>query len=108
MNRVVNQIATMFAVVGMMTAGAAFAQQAVTAAAEPATAAATHNEPIVQKRMEVRQANREQRARTAEARQNFRAEARNARSERNQTVQEARANAATAFDAQQPAHRANP
>jgi len=100
MNRLVNQIATMFAVVGMMTAGAAFAEQAMNAAAQP------HSDPIVQKRMQVREANREQRARTAEARQNFRAEARDARNERNQTVQEARSNAAGAIDAGQTTHPA--
>lgn len=113
MNRLVQQIATMFAVIGVMTAGSAFAQQAVTsAAAEPAkTAAATHSDPIVQKRMEVRAANQQQRARTAEARQAFRAEARDARAERNQAAQESRARATEAVHTSQtgqPVHRVNP
>jgi len=105
MNRLVQQIATMFAVVGVMTAGSAFAQQAITsAAAGPETGAtATHSDPIVQKRMEVREANRQQRARTSEARQSFRAEARQARGERNQSAQESRARAADALKQQQAA-----
>jgi hypothetical protein len=110
MNRLVTQIATMFAVIGVMTAGSAFAQQAVaSAAAEPAhTATATHSDPIVQKRMEVREANQKQRARTAEARKNFRAEARDARSERNQSAQESRARATQALQTSQTVHPAQP
>jgi hypothetical protein len=113
MNRLVHQIATMFAVIGVMTAGSAFAQQAITsAAAEPATAAAEpHHDPIVQKRMEVRKANQQQRARNSEARQAFRAEAREARNERNQAAQESRARASEALQnsqAGQAAHRVNP
>ena len=113
MNRLVHQIATLFAVVGVMTAGSAFATQAVaSAAAEPAQAA-THHDPIVQKRMEVRAANQQQRARTAEARETFRAESRDARSERNQSAQESRARATHALQQQQqlaaqPAPHAQP
>jgi hypothetical protein len=113
MNRLVHQIATMFAVIGVMTAGSAFAQEAITsAAAQPATAAAApRNDPIVQKRMEVREANQQQRARTSEARQAFRAEAREARNERNDAARESRARATEALQTSQSgqaAHRVNP
>lgn len=99
MNRLVPQIATMFAVIGLMTAGSAFAQQAVTsaAAASPTTVTTTHSDPIVQKRMEVRAANQQQRERTAQARQQFRAEARDARAERNASARESRARASQAL-----------
>ncbi|MEM5296013.1 hypothetical protein VSR82_16935 [Burkholderia sp. JPY481] len=106
MSRLTNRIATTLVVLGLMTSGAAIAQQPTATAppvAEVATVpATTHNDPIVQKRNEIREANREQRARTAEARKAFRAEARDARQERNQAASESRdcARAALAESAQ--------
>jgi len=95
MNRLAQQIATTFAIVGLMAASSAFAQQAVTAAAESA-GQQTHSDPLVQKRQEVRDANRQQRQRRSEARQNFRAEAREARAERNESAQQSRERASAA------------
>lgn len=101
MNRLARRIATTLVVFGLMTSGAAIAQQPTTATpqvAETASAPSTaHHDPIVQKRNEIREANREQRARTSEARQTFRNEAREARQERNQAASESRDRARTAL-----------
>lgn len=101
MSRLTNRIATAFVVLGLMTSGVAIAQQPAAAApqvAEATSAPATaHHDPIVQKRNEIREANREQRARTAEARKAFRSEAREARQERNQAASESRDRARVAL-----------
>ncbi|WP_233806923.1 hypothetical protein [Paraburkholderia sp. HP33-1] len=101
MSRLTNGIAATFVAFGLLTSGAAFAEQPATAApqvAEAASAPATvHNDPIVQKRMEIREANREQRAQRAEARKVFRAEAREARQQRNESVSESRNRASAAL-----------
>ena len=97
-------VATVAIVISALFMGQAFAQtSAQTSAAQskegqPATTV-THSDPIVQKRMEVREANRQQRARTAEARQTFQQEAREARAERNQSAQDSRARAQAAINA---------
>jgi hypothetical protein len=85
-------------VVGMLTAVPAMAQQSAVVS-EHSTATITHNDPIVQKRMEVREANREHRANRAEARQTFRGEVSESRAERNQSVQDSRARAQEALNA---------
>ncbi|MEM5448728.1 MULTISPECIES: hypothetical protein [Paraburkholderia] len=93
-------VAVVAIVASALFAGQVFAQTPAPASQEgqPATTV-THNDPIVQKRMEVREANRQQRARTAEARQTFKQEARDARAERNQSAQDSRARAQAALDA---------
>ncbi|WP_321892502.1 hypothetical protein [Paraburkholderia tropica] len=93
--------AVVLAVVGAMIAGSVLAQQPAPAnPSQPAPpAAATHNDPIVQKRMEIREANREQRAKKSEAKKVYRNEAKQARSERNQSAQESRARAQNALNA---------
>ena len=96
-------VATIAIVISALFMSQVFAQtSAQTSAAESketrSAATVTHNDPIVQKRMEIREANREQRARTAEARQTFQQEAREARAERNQSAQESRARAQAALD----------
>ncbi|EEA04640.1 conserved hypothetical signal peptide protein [Burkholderia sp. H160] len=111
MSRLTNRIAATFLSLGLLTSGAAFAAEQPAAAApqvaEAATAPATvHSDPIVQKRMEVREANREQRAQRAEARKAFRAEAREARQQRNESVSESRDRARAALaESEQPAAR---
>ncbi|MCC8403260.1 hypothetical protein LJ655_15410 [Paraburkholderia sp. MMS20-SJTN17] len=106
MSRLTKGIAATFVAFGLLTSGAAFAEQPANAApqvAEAASAPATvHSDPIVQKRMEIREANREERAKRAEARKTFRAEAREARQQRNASVSESRdrARAALAESAQ--------
>jgi hypothetical protein len=94
-------VAVVAIVVGALFAGQVFAQTSAPAVKEgqPSTTV-THNDPIVQKRMEIREANRQQRARTAEARKTFNQEAQQARSERNQSAQDSRARAQAALDAQ--------
>lgn len=80
--------------------GAANAQQpAAPDMASPA--ATTHHDPIVQKRSEVREANRQQRAQTSQARSQFREQSRQARAQRNQSVQESRQRATNAMGASQ-------
>lgn len=93
-------VAAVAIVISALFAGQVFAQTAAPAGKEGQPAATvTHHDPIVQKRMEVREANRQQRARTAEARQTFKQEARDARAERNQSAQDSRARAQAALDA---------
>jgi hypothetical protein len=88
-------------VVSALVAGQVFAQTSAPAPTQgqPATTV-THNDPIVQKRMEIRDANRQQRARTAEARQTFNQEAQQARAERNESAQDSRARAQAALNAE--------
>jgi hypothetical protein len=82
---------------GAFGAGAANAQQP--AMPDAASPAATHHDPIVQKRSEVREANRQRSAQTSEARRQARQQSREARTQRNQSVQESRQRATKALAA---------
>jgi hypothetical protein len=94
-------VAIVAIVISAIFAGQVFAQASAPAAKEAQpTTTATHSDPIVQKRMEIRDANRQQRARTAEARQTFNQEAQEARAERNQSAQDSRARAQAALNAE--------
>lgn len=86
---------------GALGAGVANAQQSATPpdAGTPAAAATTHPDAIVQKRSEIREANRKQRQQTSQARSKFREQSRQARAQRNQSVQESRQRAANAMAA---------
>ncbi|CAG9232313.1 conserved exported hypothetical protein [Paraburkholderia tropica] len=90
--------AVVLAVVGAMIAGSVMAQQPAPANPEQAQAAATHNDPIVQKRMEIRDANREQRSKNADAKKAYKSEVKQARGERNQAAQESHARAQDALN----------
>jgi hypothetical protein len=91
-------------VFGAVTSGSAIAQQPATPAdAAPAVAASpTHSDPIVQKRMEVREANRKQRAANAKTREHARQQQAKAKAERDQSVQQSRARASAAMSASGP------
>ncbi|WP_233872091.1 hypothetical protein [Paraburkholderia adhaesiva] len=82
---------------GLLAAGPVMAQPSAVAP-EQSPATTTHNDPIVQKRMEVRAANQQHRANRSEARSVQRAEVRESRAERNQSVQEARGRATEAIN----------
>jgi hypothetical protein len=85
-------------VVGLLAAGPAIAQQPAAVTEQSPATTTQHSDPIVQKRMEVRQANQTHRANRAEARQVQRSEVSQSRAERNQSVQEARARATEAIN----------
>jgi hypothetical protein len=91
--------AVVLIVIGAMIAGSVMAQQVVPAAT-PSTATTTHSDPIVQKRMEIREANREQRAKKSEAKKAYKSDVQQARSERNQSAQDSRARAQEALNTQ--------
>lgn len=86
---------------GALDSGVANAQQPAASPdmASPAAAGATHHDPIVQKRSEVRAANRKQRQQTSQARSQFREQSRQARNQRNQSVSESRQRATNALAA---------
>ncbi|HEY1608464.1 MAG TPA: hypothetical protein VGG24_04315 [Paraburkholderia sp.] len=85
---------------GALGAGMANAQQPAASPdmASPA-ATTTHPDAIVQKRSEVRAANRKRREQTSQARSQAREQSRQARNERNQSVQASRQRAASAIAA---------
>lgn len=101
MSRTTLRFATALFVFGVATSGSAIAQQPAQPAdaAPSAAASATHSDPIVQKRMEVRDANRQQRAANAKTRQQAQQQQAKARAERNQSVQQSRARASAAMSA---------
>lgn len=101
MVRTTFRLATAVVVFGIVTSGAAIAQQPAAADA-PAMASATHSDPIVQKRMEVRSANQTQRAANAKTRQQANEQQAKARAERNQSVSQSRARATAAMSASAP------
>ena len=84
---------------GALGSGVANAQQPAASPDADSPAATTHHDPIVQKRSEVREANRQRRAKTSQARSQFRDQSRQARAERNQSVQESRQRATDAMGA---------
>ncbi|WP_322042186.1 hypothetical protein [Paraburkholderia sp. J67] len=93
--------AVVLVVIGAMIAGSVMAQQiAPPASQQPPAATATHSDPIVQKRMEIRDANREQRAKNAEAKKAYKSDVKQAKSERNQSAQESRARAQESLNAE--------
>jgi hypothetical protein len=94
-------LATALVVFGALTSGAAIAQQQPAADA-PAMASATHSDPIVQKRMEVRSANQKQRAANAKTREHARQQRAQAQAERNKSVSQSRARASAAMSASAP------
>lgn len=87
------ELGSLLVAAGLLAAGPLMAQ--TPAASAPAE---THNDPIVQKRMEVREANQAHRANRAEARRNFRKDVGQSRSERNAAVQDSRARAQSELD----------
>ncbi|NML35398.1 hypothetical protein HHL14_31830 [Paraburkholderia sp. G-4-1-8] len=99
-------IASALVVFSVLASGSAFAQQPPAQPdAAPAPAAGgntTHSDPIVQKRMEVRQANQKQRAANSQARSKMRAQKREASNTRNQSVQESRQRATATMSASAP------
>jgi hypothetical protein len=103
MARTTLRFATVLIAFGVVTSGSAIAQQPAAPAEGAATAAsATHSDPIVQKRMEVREANRKQRAANAKTRQHAREQQAKAKAERDQSVQQSRARATAAMSASTP------
>jgi hypothetical protein len=106
MARTTLRIATALVVFGVFTSGSAIAQQpaAPADAQAPAAAAAsaTHSDPIVQKRAEVRAANSKQRAANAKTRQQAREQRAKAKAERNKSVAQSRAHATAAMSASAP------
>jgi hypothetical protein len=104
MARTTLRFASALVVFGALVSGSAMAQQPAQPAATPpaAGASATHSDPIVQKRMEVRAANQKQRAQNAQARAKMKESQRQARNERNQSVQQSRQHATAAMSASAP------
>jgi hypothetical protein len=100
MSRTTFRLATALVALGVLSSGATFAQQP--AADAPATASATHSDPIVQKRMEVRSANQKQRAANAKTRQQAKQQQAQARAERNKSVSQSRARATAEMSASAP------
>ncbi|NKJ48362.1 hypothetical protein CIC12_16755 [Burkholderia sp. SG-MS1] len=101
MARTTLRFATALIVFGVVTSGSAIAQQPA-APAEGVAASATHSDPIVQKRMEVREANRKQREANAKTRKQAQQQQAQARAERNQSVQQSRDRATAAISASAP------
>jgi hypothetical protein len=99
MARTTLRFAAALIVFGVVTSGSAIAQQP---AAPAAAASATHSDPIVQKRMEVREANRKQREANAKTRKQAQQQQAKARAERNQSVQQSRDRATAAMSASAP------
>jgi hypothetical protein len=87
--------------IGALSSGSVMAQQPADATPS-AGASATHSDPIVQKRMEVRQANQKQRAANAKTNQQAREQRAKAQAQRNQSVQESRSRASAAMSASNP------
>jgi hypothetical protein len=102
MARTTLRFATALIALGVITSGSAIAQQPAAPAAGTAAASATHSDPIVQKRMEVREANRQQRAANAKTRKQAQQQQAKARAERNQSVQQSRDRATAAMSASAP------
>lgn len=100
MARTTFKLAAALVVFGVLTSGAAIAQQP--AADAPAMASATHSDPIVQKRMEVRSANQKQRAANAKTRQHAKQQQAQAKAERDKSVSQSRARATAAMSASAP------
>ena len=101
MARTTLRFASALIVFGVVTSGSAIAQQPA-APAEGMAASATHSDPIVQKRMEVREANRKQREANAKIRQHAKEQQAKVNAERNQSVQQSRARATAAMGASGP------
>lgn len=99
MVHIVVRIATASIAIGLLTSGSAYAQQAADA---PPAASATHHDPIVQKRSEVRDANRQRREANAKINQHAREQRAQTRAERNKSVQESRSRASAAMSASEP------
>jgi len=97
MKAMATRFAALLVAASLLAAGPVMAQQPATVP-EKAPATTTHNDPIVQKRMEVRKANQAHRANRAEAKQSFRNEVRQSKAERNAAVQESRARAQEALN----------
>lgn len=93
--------AAVLVLLGALNSGVANAQQSAGSqdTASPTAAGTTHHDPIVQKRSEIREANRKQRQQTSQARSQFREQSRQARTQRNQSVQESRQRATDAIAA---------
>jgi hypothetical protein len=102
MARTTLRFASALIVFGVVTSGSAIAQQPAAPAEGMAAASATHSDPIVQKRMEVREANRKQREANAKIRQHAKEQQAKVNAERDQSVQQSRARATAAMGASSP------
>lgn len=92
-----NKLGILLFMTGALATSSAMAQQH-DESRDQAPAPAMHSDPIVQKRMEVRDANRKHRERKAAARKHYREDVRQSRDERDQATQESRARAQERLD----------
>jgi len=98
----VRNLVPLFVLGTLMMSASVNAQQAVSPSITEAPAQATmHSDPIVQKRMEIREANRTRSAQTSKARKAYRKEARKARKARNQAAAQSRERARAALNQSQ-------
>lgn len=102
MSRTTPKIATALIATGLLACAPAIAQQPADQTPPPAAENPTHNDPIVQKRMEVREANRKQREANAKINKHAREQRAKTQAARNQSVQQSRSRASAAMSASEP------
>lgn len=99
MNVTYNRLGVLLVMTGALATSSVMAQQPGDSRDEH-PAPAMHSDPIVQNRMEVREANRKHRERKTAARRNYREDVHQSRGERDQAAQESRVRAQERLDGQ--------
>ncbi|WP_353190789.1 hypothetical protein [Pandoraea pnomenusa] len=99
MKMAIHRKSVVVAIAGLIVAAPVLAQTPAPAPEAPA-AAATHSDPIVQKRMEVREQNRQHRANRAQAKKKQQQATQQSRDERNRANAESRQRATDAMKPQ--------